>query len=102
MTTLIVIGSIFAYFAVGWLLAVKDMPQAWERARKSWSSPDNQRTSAHVAAAMTFLLWPFRWPFVALINTSDRRDPLEIERQVAEQKRRIDDLERELRIGRRS
>jgi hypothetical protein len=99
MTALIVLASIVAYFVVGYLLAVRDMPDLWARARKSWSTEDTQRSSVHMASAMTFLFWPFRWPFVLLFNTADRVDPQRLQEEVEERDRKIADLERQLRIG---
>lgn len=31
-----VLVNAFAYLATGWFLAVRDMPNAWERARREW------------------------------------------------------------------
>jgi hypothetical protein len=99
LALLITLGSVAAYFAIGYVLALKDMPNLWVRARKSWSYDNTQRSAVQMGAAMTFLFWPFRWPFVWLFNAADQLDPKRLQEELAKREQEIAELERQLRIG---
>lgn len=102
MTAAIVLGSILAYFVIGVLLAIHDMPQIWVRVLKEGGSYSSKRSMVQCGTTFTVLLWPIRYPLVKLFDVADRKDPAEIEKQMREQQARIDELERELRIERSS
>lgn len=106
MTAWLIVGGalafLVAYFAVGWMLAVRDLPRIWERSRQRWTVESIVRSEVNAGTTMTLFFWPVRLPFIRVAKFADRFDPKRIEAERREQDQRIADLERELRIGRRS
>ena len=92
-----------AYFAFGWWLAKRDLPRAWAVARKEWSTESSVLDSVKGQTAATFLFWPVVLPARAvngaLTRTVTDHDPREQDKRIREQATRIQELERELGIG---
>lgn len=103
LTGLIVLLSLAAYFAVGVLLAVRDIPNAWDRARRGWQFHETQRSSARMQTFCTALAWPvlvpLRYVTTRLGQIVDERDPETLRAQLNDRERVIADLERELGVG---
>lgn len=100
---LIVLASIAAYLGIGWLLAKRDMPRAWARARQYWTFDDGyaRRSVVKQTAAMV-TLWPVVRPARAIDRVVDDADPKVRERELREREAEIRRMERELGIGRSS
>lgn len=105
------LASVAAYLFVGWMVMTWDMPALWARARNANKSDYNgaltvlgeqfAATHVHSGAATTFLLWPFRLPFLLAMHSAVKHDPKRLQAELAAQQTRIAELERELRIGRK-
>jgi hypothetical protein len=96
-----VVAYLTAYFAIGWTLAKRDLPHLWERARGRRHSKGVIASEVNSGTVLTLLFWPLRMPFIFAARAATRFDPEVIEAERREQERRIAELERELRIGRR-
>jgi hypothetical protein len=111
---LIILASVLAYVGVGWLLAKRDMPRAWVRAREAWGSLDGfVRGSVMEQTAFMTLLWPFVIPIRGVARTLgtavDQADPKAREREIWEREQELREreakiarMERELGIGQAS
>lgn len=100
----IVLASIAAYLAMGWWLAMRDLPQAQIRARRHWHYNDTIRSSVKEQTVSMCLVWPVLSPLRAfscrLDEAIDARDPDLLAAKVAERDQRIAQLERELGMRR--
>lgn len=116
-----VLGGLAAYGFVGWKFAVTDMPNAWTRARKQWTSRDLVESSVRAQSIFMVLFWPVLAPIrvfaMALNKTMRETDPKvlrerlkaqEVQARLNEATQRmeifkrdqeIDRLERELKVG---
>lgn len=110
MTAVIVGGIVFAsvvvYFGIGWILAKRDLLNAWERARQIWGDSSIVRDSVKEQLVFLVLFWPVLAPIRAfssqLNDLITQGDPAELRRQLAKREQHIARLERELGIGRTS
>jgi hypothetical protein len=97
MITLLIIAI---YFAIGYCLAIWNIPGSWNRARITWSDTTNQRGDVRVSFITMLLLWPLRLPVRLIASRVDAvitaRDPQELERRLRDRDTRIAELEREL------
>lgn len=105
MTALLIVVGVAAYltayFAIGWRLAQRDLPNLWARARRRWDYDKIAVGEVHSGTVLTTLFWPIRLPFVMAATVADRFDPKVVEAKRREQEKRIAELERELEIKRR-
>lgn len=109
ITLAIILACVAAYFFIGWMLMQWDMHALWIRARKAHVdghySPELfepfARSQVHSGASLTFLFWPVRLPFLVVMHSAELQDPERIAAEIEAQQRRITELERELRIGRK-
>jgi hypothetical protein len=125
MDALLIVGCVLAcvvlYSFVGWRFAAADMPNAWSRARKAWSTRDVIESSVRMQSIFMILIWPILVPVrvfaMTLNHTMRETDPkvlrerlkmqeAEARMREAEQKlevikrdQEIDRLERELNVG---
>lgn len=102
IAAIIALAAVIAYLLTGWRLAVRDIPQAWVRARRDWLEETNQRGSVKIQTAGMFLFWPAltvaRMMSDRLGRVVDAGDPKRLAAQIAERDRRIAELESELGI----
>lgn len=109
LTAGIVIVSIWAYLAVGYMLGRRDVPHFINHQRMNYGilykdSTGNKRL--HTDAALWVLLWVTCWPFVFTITRLVRgiagstyaADPVARGIELDERERRIAELERQLDI----
>jgi hypothetical protein len=118
MDALLIVGCVLAcvvlYSFVGWRFAAADMPNAWSRARKAWSTRDVIESSVRMQSIFMILIWPILVPVrvfaMTLNHTMRETDPKVLRERLkmreAEQKleiikrdQEIDRLERELNVG---
>lgn len=95
----IVLGSLAAYVVIGGWIARRDLPAAIAAARRHWRYDDTVRDSAAWRFALVWALWPVAVPVIlagtAIRAEVERSDPVRLQR-------RINELERELGVHRRS
>lgn len=99
----VVLTAIVAYFTIGWVLAKRDLPHAWERARDTYCMDDTVRSSVKEQTVCLTLFWPVLIPArkisrrLTVVVTYG--DPAELKRQLEEREQHIARLERELGIN---
>jgi hypothetical protein len=102
------LGSIFAYFAVGYVVALWDRPYLYDRIRDIDPSytPKQVREEVRWISTVTMIFWPLRLPYLVMANAVDKRDPdlrerlvAEREQEIAEREQEIAELERKLFKG---
>jgi hypothetical protein len=92
------------YFAIGWRLAIRDMPRLWAEQRSEHPILNDRFHKSEVKERAVFmvLFWPIRVPLLAanraLTGLVDAHDPREQEKRVRDQALRIRELEHELGI----
>lgn len=104
---LIVLASIAAYLGIGWLLAKRDMPEAWLWARQRWTFDDERaRRSVMEQTIGMIALWPLLSLTRAVVrvvdDAIDQADPKAREREMKQREQELRRMERELGIGRSS
>lgn len=97
------------YFAIGWKLAIRDIPNARHRAAAEYDRDyyaDLADFSVKEQTICTVLFWPIAIPLRRFSSKLDRtiahHDPVKLQAQISERDQRIAELERELGIGQRS
>jgi hypothetical protein len=100
-----VVAYLVAYFWVGWALARRDLPNAWQRARKEYAGLEySTRSSVMEQTVAMALFWPLAIPIRRahgfVTNAVEQGDPKVQAAKIAEQQAYIRQLERELGIGR--
>lgn len=103
LAIIIPIVAVSAYLLLGWRLALRALPRAWEKARRAWHYDDFALGSVKAQTLTMVLAWPVLLPVRAISDTMDRvvdeADPKVLARKLREREARIRELERELGIG---
>lgn len=99
MTVVIIVGAsvlaLAAYLLIGWRVAVRDIPNAWTRARRSWYGT-TARQSVQAQTFALILFWPVLGPVRWMEHTIDENDPKAVQERLTAQERRTAELEAEL------
>lgn len=102
LITLGILAFAAAYLVIGWTLAMRDMPNAWSRARREWAIEEHVRDSVRAQTLLLVFGWPVLFPLGEFLSRLDsamtERDPRVLKRRLDERDRRIAELERELEI----
>lgn len=96
------LGIVTLYFVIGFGLAKRDLPYAWDRARDQWSSVSSQVGFVKAAMLLMFFFWPIKIP-VHLVNNflgnaAVGADPKERERQLKERQRELEMQEHDAKV----
>lgn len=101
-------GYLAGYCLIGWWAAKREVPRTWELAWKEHANEghfwDSWRLSfVKSRLTVTFLFWPVVLPARALNGKINSKlvesDPVETKKKLREQRRYIEQLERELGMG---
>lgn len=95
------LGSMVAYFAVGFAVAAWDMPSLHQRIK---DDPEHKSDSwqkrageARFVAYMTVLVWPLRGPYLAVARLTDKYNPDLIQRELARREQEVWDREQAIK-----
>ena len=103
-----VLGSIAAYFAIGYVAAMWDRPHLYDRIRDTYPGKNKVqcRDLARGVSTATLMLWPLRLPYLFMANAVDKRDPDMVarvlarrEEEIREREQAIRRLERQMQVG---
>lgn len=96
------LGSVVTYLAIGWRVAVWDMPQLFARQKEGHPSWHPTKIRGEVRALSTAIgvFWPLCLPYLVMSREADKRDPVRLaeklrqqELELAERDRTIAELE---------
>lgn len=96
--SLIGLGLIAGYLAIGFHWSKKMLPTWWEKARAEWKIESNIRWAVREMYVSGIWFWPSRMISANADRLINQHDPERAERELKARDKRIKELERELGI----